>query len=480
MEADSTAAGPDGLAGTPRLLAILVVSIGVVAAVLDQSIANVALPTMARALHTTPARSVWVVNAYQLAVVGTILPAAALGEIVGYRRVYQWGVAVFTVGSLLCALSRNLPELAASRVLQGLGAAGLMGVNGALVRFIYPRAMLGRGIGRNALVVSVAATLGPGLASLVLSLGSWPWLFAINVPLGLAIVALARRCLPASPRSGHRLDGASAGLNALAFAALFIGADALIHGRGGWLLGAPALGIAGVAGTALYRRERRSPRPLIPIDLLRRPVLGLSAAASVCAFSAFSIAMLTMPFFLQTTLHRSTATTGLLMMAWPAALAAVALVSGRLSDRMSAAILGGLGMACLAAGLALLATLSGGATDAGIAARLAVAGMGMGLFQTPNNRTMLSAAPRARAGAASGMLATARLTGLTTGAMLAASMFHVVPGHANEAGCGLAVLLALTAGVLSLSRRGTAPAAEAASGAPEGETRAWTRTRPRS
>ena len=188
---------------------------------LDQSIANVALPTIARALHTTPARSVWVVNAYQLAVVSTILPAAALGEIVGYSRVYRWGVAVFTLASLLCALSTSLPELAAARVLQGLGAAGLMGVNGALIRFIYPRAMLGRGIGRNALMVSVSATLGPGFASLVLSLGSWPWLFAVNVPLGLAILALAGRCLPASPQASHRLDLASAGLNALAFATFF-------------------------------------------------------------------------------------------------------------------------------------------------------------------------------------------------------------------------------------------------------------------
>ena len=140
------------------------------------------------------------------------------------------------------------------------------------------------------------------------------------------------------------------------------------------------------------------------------------------------------------------------MMAWPAALAGVALVSGRLSDRFSAATLGGIGMACFAGGLVLLAKMGLGATDAGIALRMALTGMGMGLFQTPNNRTMLSHAPRERAGAASGMLATARLTGLTTGAMLAAFMLHVVSGHANQASCALAALLAVLAGALSLSR----------------------------
>lgn len=455
---------PDGLIGPQRTLAIVVISIGIVAAVLDQSVANVALPTLARALRTTPAHAVWIVNAYQLGVVCTILPAAALGEIVGYRRVYRWGVAVFTLASLLCALSPSLPALAAARVLQGIGAAGLMGVNGALVRFTYPRAMLGRGIGRNALVVSLSATLGPGFASLVLSLASWPWLFAVNVPLGIAILALGGRCLPATPLAAHRLDVVSAALNALAFAAFFIGADAFIHGRAGWELGAPALAVAAIAGTLVFRRERFSARPLIPIDLLRRPILGLSASASACAFAATAMALLTMPFFLQATLGRGTAVTGALMMAWPAALAAVALVSGRLSDRMSAATLGGIGMACFAAGLILLATMGPGATDAGVAARMALSGMGMGLFQTPNNKTMLGHAPRERAGAASGMLATARLTGMTTGAMLAAFMFHFVPGQANQAGCALAAALALAAGLLSLARPRAALAAAPVSG----------------
>src|SRR6185369_14033141 len=167
----------DGLPVPRRYWAMFAIWLGLAMSVLDSSIANVALPAIARDLHATPSASIWVVNAYQLAMVTALLPLSALGEIIGYRRVYVVGLAVFTLASAACAAATSLPVLAAARVLQGLGAAGLMSVNPALVRFTFPRVMLGRGLGLNALVVALSAAAGPTVASGILAAASWPWLF---------------------------------------------------------------------------------------------------------------------------------------------------------------------------------------------------------------------------------------------------------------------------------------------------------------
>ena len=145
----------DGLPLPARYWAILAIALGITLAVIDSAIANVALPTIAIDLHTNPAASIWVVNGYQLAITISLLPLSSLGDIAGYRRVYLWGLAVFTIASLGCAFSTTLPMLAGARVIQGFGAAGIMSVNTALLRFIYPQKLLGRGIGINAMVVAV-------------------------------------------------------------------------------------------------------------------------------------------------------------------------------------------------------------------------------------------------------------------------------------------------------------------------------------
>ena len=150
----------DGMPVPQRYAAILVIALGITIAVLDGTIANVALPTIARDLNASPATSIWVVNAYQLAITVSLLSMASLGDIIGYRRVYQAGLLVFSVTSLFCALSDSLWTLTFARVLQGLGAAALMSVNTALIRIIYPRAQLGRGIGINSLIVAVSAAAG--------------------------------------------------------------------------------------------------------------------------------------------------------------------------------------------------------------------------------------------------------------------------------------------------------------------------------
>ena len=442
---------PDGLPTPQRYWSMLAIALGITVAVLDSAVANIALPTIARELRASPAQAVWVINAYQLAIVVALLPLASLGERIGYRRVYLAGLAIFTASSLACALSHSLAALVISRVVQGLGAAGIMGINGALVRFTYPRALLGRGVGLNALVVSIAAALGPTVASAILSVGPWEWLFAVNVPIGVLNLALAASALPESDVSTKRFDWISAGLNAAMFGLFFIGADGFTHGGGG-TIAAVEVAAALAAGYALIRREIRSTLPLIPLDLLKVPVFAWSVATSVCSFAAYMLAFLALPFYFETVLHRDAVQTGLLMTPWPVAVGLSAPLAGRLSDRIPAAILGSTGLAVLATGLALLAALPLHAGSFGIVWRMATCGAGFGFFQAPNNRTMLAAAPRPRAGAAGGMLATARLTGLTVGASLAALMFRVAPRGAETIDLLVGVGFAIVAAGASLVR----------------------------
>ena len=268
---------------------------GLTLAVLNGAIANVALPAIARDLHTDPATSIWVVNAFQLAVTMSLLPLASLGEIHGYRKVYRWGLVVFTIASVLCALSSTLPVLILARVAQGIGAAGIMSVNGALIRFIYPRRSLGRGVGLNATIGSIASAVGPSVASAVLAVGPWPWLFAVNVPLGLVAAVIAWRALPDTPHSGAQFDIGGALLQAVSFGTLLIGISEIGHGNSTFHV-VLDLVVGVITGGVLVVRMMTQRAPLLPVDLMRIPLFALSVASSVCSFIAQMMAQVSMPF----------------------------------------------------------------------------------------------------------------------------------------------------------------------------------------
>ena len=449
-DAGSAAASPaaqeaasDGLPVPRRYWAAATIWAAISMTVLDGAIANVALPTIARDLSALPAESIWIVNAYQLAIVVSLLPLASLGEIIGYRRIYQGGLALFTLASLSCALSHSLVTLAAARVIQGFGAAGIMSVNGALVRYTYPQRMLGRGVGLNALVVATSAAAGPTIASAILSVASWQWLFAVNVPIGVATFVVAACSLPKNPLVRKRFDLLSAGLNALTFGLVVTGVDVLTRTRAR-LAGAIELALGLVAGAVLVMREAGTPRPLVPIDLLRIRVFGLSIVTSVISFTAQMATFVALPFQFEMVMHRDQVQTGLLLTPWPLAVGVAAPVAGWLADRLSAAILGGVGLLIFASGLVALVLLPADTSNFQIVWRMALCGLGFGFFQSPNNRMMLSTAPRDRAGAAGGMLATARLTGQTAGAVLIAVCLHLFDDRGERIalaiGAGLAVL----------------------------------------
>lgn len=441
----------DGLPLPQRHWALLTLVLAIVMSVLDSSMVNVALPTIAVELDTTPASSVWVVNAYQLAIIATLLPLSSLGESIGYRRISIGGLAVFTLASLLCALADSLQTLIAARLLQGLGAAGIMSVNAALVRFIYPRSKLGRGIGIIALTVSVSAASGPTVAAAILSLAEWPWLFAINVPVGLLALVIALRSLPATRRSPHPFDVPSAILNALTLVLIIRGIDDIGHGES-WLRVGLQLGGGVLLGLILLRRQFGLPSPLVPVDLLRIPVFALSSATSACSYVAQMLAYVSLPFYFHDGLGHSAVATGLLMTPWPITVGIMAPLAGALSDRYSVGLLCTAGLAVLALGLGLLALLPASPAAFDIAWRMAICGAGFGFFQSPNNRALMDSAPRARSGGASGMLGTSRLFGQTLGAVIAALILGISSGRGSATALCVAALFALLAALVSSSR----------------------------
>ena len=433
-----------GIPVPQRYWAIVVIALGITLAVLDGAIANVALPTIARDLHASASASIWVVNAYQLSITISLLPLASLGDRIGYRRIYTAGLALFTVASFGCSLAGSLTALALVRVVQGFGAAGIMSVNTALVRTIYPATRLGRGIAINAMVVAVSAVVGPTVASAVLSVASWPWLFAINVPIGIVAVVGALRALPTNPGHDTPYDYLSALMNAIVFGLLIFMIDGLGHGEATGWLAVQALAFV-VVGYVFVRRQLTRPAPLLPIDLLKIPIFALSIATSVCSFCAQMLAFVSLPFLFQNVFGFDQVQTGLLITPWPFVIVFAAPIAGVLSDRYSAGLLGGIGLMALTAGLVLLTTIGPHPSVFAIAWRMALCGAGFGIFQSPNNRQMLSAAPRERSGGASGMLGTARLTGQTVGAALVALIFGVSPKH------GPMVALTVAAGVAGLA-----------------------------
>lgn len=443
----------DGLPIPQRYWAMATMAVAIIMAVLDGAIVNIALPTLEKDLGTTAADAVWVVNAYQLAVTISLFPLASLGDIVGYRRVYWWGLAVFTAASAACALSDSLLFLTLARVVQGVGGAGIMAVNLALVRYIHPQDRLGRGVGFNAMIVAVSSAAGPSLAALILSLGSWQWLFAINVPLGLFALLIASRTLPGTPRAAHRFDMLSAVLSALVIGLLIVGFKGLDGGQPVWLTAGALAGSAAV-GFALVRRELSQAAPLVPVDLLRLPIFALTIIGSICSFATQSIAFVALPFYFEDVIGRTQAESGLLMTPWPLAVVLMAQLSGRWSDRYEPALLSAAGLVIMAVAVVLMALLPEDPSMADVAWRMALCGIGFGLFQTPNNKILITSAPKERSGGASGIQATGRLLGQTLGAATVGVLFGVLPkDHGTTAALVLGGGLCLVAAVASAMRR---------------------------
>lgn len=441
----------DGLFGFARHKAMFAVALSVLLSVLDYALVNVALPTIAKDIHTDSASVIWVVNAYQLTSLVSLLPLAAIGDRVGYARMCRIGLVLFVIASLFCAVSTNLVELAAARAFQGFAGACIMSVNAALVRHIYPSRELGRGVALNGLVIALGVALGPTIAAGVLAVATWQWLFLINLPLGGAALYFAVTSLPKTETSQKTLDGFATALLVVGFGTFIFGLSDIAHGDNA-ILAIILLTIGASSLIMLMRSQVGRADPLLPVDLLRRFGFCSAFLTSFLGFVGSNFFIISMPFNLTSVLHRSPVATGLLMTPWPVAIVMVAPLVGRLADRFPASLLSTIGLCITALGFLLLRLMPANPSDLDIIWRIAVAGAGFGLFQPPNNKAMLTTAPNNRVGSASGMISVARLFGQTIGGILVALVLGSAVTGRTATCLSFAAATALLAAVMSSTR----------------------------
>lgn len=435
----------DGLPAPKRWFAASAMWLIIAISTIDGTIANIALPVIARDLGAEPVYSIWVVNSYQIAVLSTLLPLSALGERFGYYRVYLSGLALFVAASTACALSRDLSVLVVSRFFLGLGAAGMIAVNGALVRFIYPKELLGRGIGYNALVIAIGSAAGPGIAAVILRFLDWPWLFALNVPLGVAAFAVGAFTFPRQRGNSPGFDMRSTALYILALGLSSLGLVQFAHGEFGWpVVLQTGMGIIALSGLVAISRHQST--PILPVDLLRIRPLKIAYSSSFFVYAAQMMAMVSLPFILHTHFRLDTFKIGIVLTPWAIATAIGAIVAGHRTEH-NPGQLEALGAAVLALGL-IGFTLALGSTSLAVLSICSLTcGIGFGLFQTPNNRTSLTSGPPERSGGAAGMQALARLSGLISGTALVAMLFQLAGEESHRVIAVAAVLAAIAAGI---------------------------------
>ena len=445
----------DGLHRPRIYYAVISIFCGIFLSVVDGNICNVALPTIAQQLGVSSADSIWVVNAFQLVIMMTLLPFSTLGELYSYKKVYLGGVAVFTVASVFCTLSHSLPMLIASRAFQGLGASMMMSVNTSIAKLVFPKRHLGKGVSINATVVALSAVSGPSIAAGILSVAPWPWLFAINIPVGIITFLMGWRFLPDNPTHivGRHFHIGDAILNAAVFGLLIGCIEMYSHGVTPVAVAAAAVLLI-VPGFLYIRSQLRRRYPMLPFDLLRIPAFSMSVITSVVSYTAQMMVLVGMPFMLLHTFGMNAVETGAVMTAWPFIVMFVAPLSGSLSGKVHPGLLGGFGLLLMSAGCFLLSYIPEDVSHLDIAWRLMMCGAGFGFFQSPNNHLLLSSAPNHRAGSASGMLSTARLVGQSAGAALVALFFHLSGDGAPHDAVFLAGILTICGAVFSSIRLG--------------------------
>ncbi|MFO7647720.1 MFS transporter [Halomonas campaniensis] len=450
--------GDDGLPGPARRLAVLALVLGTLMAVVDTTMVNIALPSIATGLEVSASRAVWVTNLFQISCAAFLLVFAALSELVSRRRLYVAGVGVFTLASLGSALSTSLESLLVFRALQGLGAAATLSIGPSLYRSIFPSRLLGSALGLSAMVVAAGYAAGPAIGGLVLSVADWPWLFALHLPLGVIAVVLAWRALPRETGRRGGFDMAGALLSVAMLGGFFMAMDSVGHQAPAWQVVAwLALSIAAAWG--FLRRQRRATHPLLPLDIFAEPRFSLALAAQGTAFVGQGLAFVALSFLFQQEMGFSPLETAWLFTPWPLAIMLVGPRAGRLADRVNPSLLASTGLSLLLAGLVSLAWLDAGAGVVDVLWRMLLCGVGFGLFQPPNNRELMSTVPRERSASASGAMSTSRTVGQSLGvALVGAFLAAGAPVQATLWVGGAACLVALSA---SLARTPLAGAAQA-------------------
>ncbi len=407
------------------------VSVGTFMATLDGSIVNISLPRIQEAFGVDLAAVEWVVVGYLLVVGSVLLPFGRLGEVLTLKRVYLTGFVVFTAASALCGAAPGIVALVAFRLLQGLGAGMLQAISPAIVARTFGPGERGRALGINAISVSIGLSLGPALGGFLTDVATWRAIFLANVPIGVFAVLWAARVLPDERRGdGPAFDMTGAVLSSIAAFALLL---ALIDGQGwGWTSPATLalLAIFALSAIAFVAAERRSLSPLVDLALFRIRAFSAGLASVAIAFAGLFTATFLLPFLLEDGARYTPLEAGLLITPIPIMTALVAPFSGALSDRIGSRLPASIGIAVMAIGFLSLTQLPSPFAVPDLLWRLALIGIGQGLFQSPNSNAVLSSVPRRRIGTASGTLAEGRIGGQALGIALSGAIVAIrLPVH---------------------------------------------------
>jgi len=414
------------------------VGMGIFLGTIDGSIVNVALPTMARELHTEFATVQWVSLAYLLTMATLMLSMGRLGDMIGKKKVYATGFVIFTLGSFLSGIAPSIYFLIAFRVLQGFGAA-MMTLGMAIITENFPPSERGKALGISGSLVSIGIILGPVLGGLIVGVASWRWIFYVNMPIGIIGTIMVIRLVPdASQTRKERFD--------------FIGALALFVTMGSLLMGLTVgqnVGFAAPLPLALFAAglisllvfiwiEKNFSHPMIDLKIFRNRLFDVNLITGMITFIMIAGTIILMPFYMEDVLGIQTNHVGLIMAAVPVLMGIVAPISGALSDRVGSRLITVIGlfiMVLASLGLTLISTET---SPWQLVLILLPVGLGMGIFQSPNNSVILGSVPREQLGVASGLLATNRTLGQTTGiailgAIWAANVARYL-GYTPEAG----------------------------------------------
>lgn len=406
----------DGLPKPRRYWSIAAISFGTSLFVIDGAIANVALPTIGRELGVGNGVVTNVVTVYQLVLVMVLLPFSSLGDRVGHRTLYQIGQVLFLVASAAIMFVPNFTLLLVARAGQALGAGMALSVSAAMLRETYPARSLGSGMGINSVVVASSGAIAPTLGGWLVANLDWRWVFVAAVPMA-AISLLLGRALPDPFKADREPQYLSGVWSALSVLLLIGGLQIATHGAS-VAIGAGVSLVGAISAYFLVQRERQRSHPVVPVDLMAKPAIGLSALAAVCAFVASSSLLVSLPFLFQVRMGYTPDQVGLLLLPFPLTMLVVAPIAGWLSDQVAPTKLGVTGMAIAIAALLLLAFMPAQPGAFGISWRLALCALGYGLFFAPNSRLLIGQAPKERAAAAGGLLSTSRLSGQTLGAAM--------------------------------------------------------------
>ncbi|HJH31228.1 MAG TPA: DHA2 family efflux MFS transporter permease subunit [Methanosarcinaceae archaeon] len=403
---------------------MLAVSIGIFMATLDGSIVNIALPTLSRLFDTDISTISWVILSYLLTITTFLLTLGRLSDMYGRKKVFAGGLLVFSLGSGLCSLSTSVGQLIAFRIVQGFGAAMILATSTAIVTFSFPHTERGKAMGIIGTIVSVGSMTGPVLGGFLIDLVGWQSIFYINVPIGIFASAYSLKVLESEEvHKGQKFDIPGAFFMFICVMSLML---AITQGQGmGWnsplIIGLFSIFV--IALMIFLYIENKASQPMVELSMFKHRPFSASNASSYLSFVAMFTIILMMPYYMEEVLNYSTIHVGMTLIAIPLVMAVVAPVSGWLSDKTNSFMLSSLGMVITCVALYMLGILDQNSTQFDIVIGLGLVGLGMGLFQSPNNSIIMGSVPVNRLGIAGSLLGIMRNLGMITGIAISSAVF---------------------------------------------------------